>query len=86
MACIKLLNVVYQRLLVHNPLSKLVVVSVNPRSLLLFGGEVQAADPDRTADRCGSLELVRGAGSIMSLFPLLKSRPNVRHACLRCGI
>lgn len=72
MACIKLLNVVYQWLLVHNPLSKLVVVSVNPRCFLLFGGEVQAADSDWTADRCWPLELMRGASPFMSLFLLLK--------------
>ena len=72
MACIKLLNVVYQWLLVHNPLSKLVVVSVNPRCFLLFGGEVQAADSNWTADRCWPLELMRGASPFMSLFLLLK--------------
>ena len=72
MARIQLLYVINQRLLVHNPLGKLVVVSIDPRRLLLLCGEVKAADSYRAADRCRSLELMRSARPVMCCFLLLK--------------
>ena len=75
------LNLIDKRLLVHDPLGKLVVVSVNASRFLLLCWEVETSDIDGTADRRRALELMRSVRPVVlcSLF-LFQSKECVRRS------
>ena len=73
MTFVQLFHMINKRLLVHDPLSKLIVVCIDAGSLFLFSWKIETVNAYWTANRRWALELVRRERSVMfRLFFLFK--------------